>query len=231
MPARPQKPQRRQARQQRAQDTVEVIVRATAQILSREGAARLTTNRVAERAGVSIGSLYQYFANKEALIAEVRRRYDDRFRERLIALAGAVATRSLHEAIAACVQTLIDVHRDDVHLHNAISAAGIGGDERRLFHQLATSWLDARRDEVRRPDRALAAVVALDAAEALIHGVALREPERLDAPAFAAEVTDLLVRYLARDDRPDETPHTRRGVRAGPHRRSRTAVTEPNAGA
>lgn len=190
--------------------------------------AGVTTNRVAERAGVSIGSLYQYFANKEALIAEVRRRYQDRFRERLLALVGMIATRPLHEGIAACVETLIDVHRDDVHLHNAISAAGVGDDERRLFHQLATSWLDARRDEVRRPDRALAALVALDAAEALIHGVAMREPERLDTPAFAAEVTDLLVRYLARDDRPSRTPKARR---AASHPRIGRSVAAPRAGA
>ena len=114
----------------------DVILRATAQILSREGLARLTTNRVAEKAGVSIGSLYQYFPNEDP--------------------------------------------------------------ERRLLQQVAASWLEARRDEIRRPDRVLAAAIALDTAEALIHGVALRSPERLADDEFAAEVTDLLVRYLAK---------------------------------
>jgi len=140
----------------------------------------------------------QYFANKEALVAEVRRRYEDTFRERMLILTEAVATRPLAEAIAECVRALIAVHREDVGLHNAVSAAGVGDAERRLFHQLAAGWLEARRDEVRRPDRTLAAAIALDVAEALVHGVAHRTPERLDDEAFAAEVTDLLVRYLAR---------------------------------
>jgi hypothetical protein len=47
----------------------------------------------------------------------------------------------------------------------------------------------------------MAAAVAMDAAEALIHGAAVRTPERLADQAFATEVTDLLVRYLA-DDAP-----------------------------
>jgi hypothetical protein len=67
-----------------------------------------------------------------------------------------------------------------------------------MLHQVAASWLAARRDELRRPDVSLAAAVALDTAESLIHGTALHAPERLAADAFAVEVTDLLVRYLAK---------------------------------
>lgn len=61
-------PQRRQAKQARAQATIEAIFGATAQILETEGEARLTTNRIAEVAGVSVGSLYQYFAHKQAIL-------------------------------------------------------------------------------------------------------------------------------------------------------------------
>jgi AcrR family transcriptional regulator len=198
MPGRQRSNRRRQPLQRRSQETVEVILRGTAQILSRDGLEQLTTNRVAERAGVSIGSLYQYFPDKEALVAEIRRRYEDTFRERLIALARELDGLPLDQAIARCVHTLVAIHREDPGLHNAVSAAGIDETERRVLHQLAAGWLEARRDDVRRPDRALAAAVALDAAESLIHGVALRAPERLADAAFADEVTDLLVRYLVR---------------------------------
>jgi AcrR family transcriptional regulator len=190
--------QKRRPLQRRSQETVEVLIRATTQILSREGSERLTTNRVAEKAGVSIGSLYQYFPDKEALLAEVRRRYNDAFRERLIALTGAIATLPLRDAVAGCVRAIIAIHRDDPRLHNAVSSAGIDDGERRLLHQLAASWLEARRDEVRPANRVLAAEVALDTVESLIHGIALRAPERLGDDDLAAEVTDLLVRYLAR---------------------------------
>ena len=54
--------------QERSGQTVDAIFEATIQVLLREGAKRLTTTRVAERAGVSVGTLYQYYPNKEALL-------------------------------------------------------------------------------------------------------------------------------------------------------------------
>ena len=54
--------------QQRAKETVDAILAAAAHVLAKEGYEGLNTNRVAERAGVSVGSLYQYFPGKEALV-------------------------------------------------------------------------------------------------------------------------------------------------------------------
>jgi AcrR family transcriptional regulator len=65
---------RKAPRQRRSAATVDAILEAAAHILEREGLAALTTNRVAERAGASIGSLYQYFPNKEAILAALIRR-------------------------------------------------------------------------------------------------------------------------------------------------------------
>lgn len=59
---------RRTPTQQRAQNTIETLFQATAQILECEGEAALTTNKVAATAGFSIGTLYQYFPSKDALI-------------------------------------------------------------------------------------------------------------------------------------------------------------------
>ncbi len=67
---------KKQPKQDRSRVTVEAIIEATTRILKREGRAALTTNRIAQVAGVSVGSLYQYFPNKEALLAEVKQRYD-----------------------------------------------------------------------------------------------------------------------------------------------------------
>src|SRR5688500_6627263 len=60
---------RRRPRQARAQATVEAIVKATSHVLVEEGYDRASTNRIAHAAGVIIGSLYQYFPSKEALVA------------------------------------------------------------------------------------------------------------------------------------------------------------------
>jgi AcrR family transcriptional regulator len=66
--------QRRRPKQARSRATWEAIVEAAAQILERRGAEALTTNAVAERAGVSIGTLYQYFPDKQAILAAAARR-------------------------------------------------------------------------------------------------------------------------------------------------------------
>src|ERR1700750_601694 len=67
-PAKPVVAARKAPRQRRSKQLVEDILEAAIRVLSREGAARFTTARVAETAGVSVGSLYQYFPNKEAIL-------------------------------------------------------------------------------------------------------------------------------------------------------------------
>src|SRR6202789_4381377 len=59
---------RKQPQQARSTDLVAAILDAAVQVLAREGAQRFTTARVAEKAGVSVGSLYQYFPNKAAIL-------------------------------------------------------------------------------------------------------------------------------------------------------------------
>src|ERR1700722_20479896 len=92
--------QRRRPRQARSRATWEAIVEATAQILERRGPAGFNTNEVAERAGVSIGTLYQYFADKHARLAAAARR------ELGAAAPLAGRQRALIEALIAIVETL-----------------------------------------------------------------------------------------------------------------------------
>ncbi len=66
--------QRRRPRQARATHTYEAILTAAAQILDRHGEADFTTNKIAARAGVSIGSLYQYFKNKQDILVALAER-------------------------------------------------------------------------------------------------------------------------------------------------------------
>ena len=64
--------------------------------------------------------------------------------------------------------------------------------------QFIRAYLESHRDEVRPQDLELAADLALDVGENLIHGTALRDPERLRDERFLEEVSDLLLRYLAK---------------------------------
>jgi AcrR family transcriptional regulator len=68
---------RKNASQDRSRATVDALVEATARILVKEGFDKASTNRIAEAAGVSVGSLYQYFPGKEALVVAVMDRHNE----------------------------------------------------------------------------------------------------------------------------------------------------------
>ena len=91
---------RRTPRQTRAEETVAAIIEAAAQVLEATGLKAFTTNAVAERAGVSIGTLYQYFADKHAILAAAARR------ELGEGASLAERQRALIEALIAMVESL-----------------------------------------------------------------------------------------------------------------------------
>ena len=76
MAQRPLTKPRKQASQERSRATVEALVEATARILVRDGFDKASTNRIGQEAGVSIGSLYQYFPSKEALVVALIQRHN-----------------------------------------------------------------------------------------------------------------------------------------------------------
>lgn len=87
-PANPPISSRKQPKQARSNDLVAAILEAAAQVLAKEGAARFTTARVAERAGVSVGSVYQYFPNKAAILFRLQ---SDEWRQTSAMLADTLA--------------------------------------------------------------------------------------------------------------------------------------------
>jgi AcrR family transcriptional regulator len=97
---------RKKPRQARAEATLDAIFEATIQVLLSDGPHKLTTTRVAERAGVSVGTMYQYFPHKQALIYALNERYLDALAEKIEA-----ACRRNHGApVAEGVEALIDVY-------------------------------------------------------------------------------------------------------------------------
>jgi len=94
---------RKQPRQARAQATVDALFEATIQVLLTDGLPRLTTIRVAERAGASVGTLYQYYPHKQALLFAVLQRHLSRIGE---AVRQAAASAH-HTSLATMVSTLI----------------------------------------------------------------------------------------------------------------------------
>ncbi len=101
---------RRKPRQPRAIVTIDAILIAVERILDTHGPAGLTTNRVAEIAGVSIGSLYQYYPNKQALIAAVQERVLDELYESLDIVLTSSGERALAEIVELVARGMLDVY-------------------------------------------------------------------------------------------------------------------------
>jgi AcrR family transcriptional regulator len=118
---RPIRP-RKQPVQDRARDTVEILLRAAAQVFAARGYAATTTNKVAERAGVSIGSLYQYFPNKDALLVALINAHVHE--GETILIAAATAAVSAHDALPAAtrrlVRAMVELHARDRALHQVL---------------------------------------------------------------------------------------------------------------
>jgi len=114
---------RKQPRQARAAATVDAIVEAAARILERGSLDQVNTNAIAKRAGVSIGSLYQYFSTKEGILAALIRREHMQLRENIIEAAEAGRDQSFEEATEALLGAAVAHKLDRPRLHRALEYA------------------------------------------------------------------------------------------------------------
>ena len=116
----PTKP-RKNASQERSRATVDALIEATARILVREGFDKTSTNRIAEVAGVSVGSLYQYYPGKEALVAAVIDRHNQEIMRVVRSALAEVATQPIEKAVRRLVAVAIEAHRIDPKLHRVLA--------------------------------------------------------------------------------------------------------------
>jgi AcrR family transcriptional regulator len=189
---------RRIPRQSRSQSTVDAILFAASHILRSEGARAVTTERIARCAGVSIGSLYQYFANKQAILAALRARHGDWLAaETRAGIERGAAQPTLREAVRVSIERVIAVHRPEFRLGDMAPFAPLQRDELKRFRAGTEAYLRSHADQIRPLDFELAAAVITRGIEAVVFGMSRDEPHWLDHPAFVDEVTELVVGYLA----------------------------------
>lgn len=173
---------RKAPRQERSRRTVERIVDAAARIFHEQGYAGATTNDIADEAEVSIGSLYQYFPNKDALLVALTRRHIESTTAGLAQLLGDMHVQSGFDVIVRrVVEFLVAQHElDELHLlvmHQAPRTSDINAELERAKSQLvdATSrLLQSRIDTPKR--RALIARMVVATIDAAVHDVILRQP-------------------------------------------------------
>ena len=100
--------------QARALTTVDAIFDATIQVLTRQGSGQLTTTRVADRAGVSVGTLYQYYPNKHALLYAVLQRHLARMADIFEQAAHSAHGSSLSQMVAAAVGAFVNAKTERI---------------------------------------------------------------------------------------------------------------------
>jgi AcrR family transcriptional regulator len=182
---------------------VETILQAAARVFVKHGYAKATTNRIAEAAGISVGSLYQYFPSKDAIAVELLRLY----RETLLDLvhrhlAGAFGS-TLESAVRALLQALLQADGINPALHRVLieqvlrtSARGeIRGFEERVEGMLADA-IRAAKGAVFAGDPDVTAFVLVRAVLGAVHAAVVDRPS-LNGPELVDQVTRLVVRFLA----------------------------------
>lgn len=193
---------RKRPRQQRSELTRDQILEAAVEVFAQHGYAHGTTNRIAERADISIGSLYQYYPNKDAILIELAGRHLDAgvaaTADRL--KAGAIA--SVEDAIRDIVVATIDNHRQDPEFlrvlieqaprtHQLMAKVA----ERQQESVQAMKKLLAGQHEVVVDDKDAAARLVVLTIESVVHQ-AMAAPQDLAPDALQTELVAMLTRYL-----------------------------------
>jgi AcrR family transcriptional regulator len=201
----PTKP-RKTASQERSRATVDALVEATARILVRDGFEKASTNRIAEIAGVSVGSLYQYFPSKEALVAAVIDRHNEETMGIVRTALTEVADLPIDKAVRKLVTVAIEVHRINPKLHRVLAEqiprTGHLKDVEafnREVHTLVRAYLKSRRKEMRKIDLDIATFICVSAIEAVAHNTVLHGADMLSekmVKVLVDETTRLVVGYL-----------------------------------
>jgi AcrR family transcriptional regulator len=197
---------RKHASQERSRTTVDALIEATARILVKEGFDKASTNRIAEVAGVSVGSLYQYFPGKEALVVAVIERHNQEIMQIVRAALAEIASQPIEKGVRRLVAAAIEAHRIDPKLHYVL-AEQIPRTGRlknveafnRETYALFRSYLEDHSDELRMADVEFAAFVCGTSIEALTHTAVLHRSEMLTDEAVGTlvdETTRLVVGYL-----------------------------------
>src|SRR5580704_3393789 len=193
---------RRRPKQLRSRQTVDAVLDAVVRVLKREGIRAVTTNRVAEVAGVSIGSVYQYFPDKNAIFVALHQRHieeiDRMVQRKLIEHAGS----SLDVLMGAMIEGMIDAHTSDMELYGLLAtevphrADGTRDFAVRLHGAFLLAISSRARELKKGRDLDQQVFLVTHMVESLSHGALFRRPQRLSLEDAKAEITRAVMAYL-----------------------------------
>ena len=194
---------RKQPVQRRSEATVEALFEAAIQVLLASGYRKLTTTRVATRAGVSVGSLYQYFPNREALIAAVIERYLETIRITVAERCEAMTGRPLAQVAEGLADAFVDAKWRRIDLAVALRPvlAEVGGSEMARASGLAAVQAIAATlaacPDVRFDDANAAALFVTMAASAVLQAAIAAHGDAADADDVRRHLRAMVKGYLA----------------------------------
>ncbi|MGG6295742.1 TetR/AcrR family transcriptional regulator [Leptolyngbya sp. AN02str] len=194
---------RKLPQQDRSRLTVEAILEATTHILTEEGYDKANTNRIAERAGISIGSLYQYFPNKESLMAALMDQHSNEIAALVEAKLQNLFDVPPEVAIPELIRAVIAAHAIDPCLHQVLSEE-IPRSERpqqmqtadERIAELLQAYLTRWRDRISPQNLDMTVFILSRTVESLCHSAVIEHPSFVSNSQFEQEVSNLLLLYL-----------------------------------
>ena len=206
---------RKRPRQERSKATVEVILEAAAHVLVSSGYEGTTTKQVAERAGVSIGSLYQYFPSKEALVAMLVERLHQRALAILSDKLVPHPITDLEQEVRELVRALVDVYAVNPSLQRVLleQAPRIGRlqvvqEIEARVESLVQGVLSQNLEFERPRNLGLIVFVITRALRSAVWAAVVERPELIGTPELVEELSTLILGYLR--------PHGDRRIRSAP---------------
>lgn len=200
--ATPGTSRRRMPKQSRARQTVDAILEAVVKILKRNGPVAMTTDHIAEVAGVSIGSIYQYFPDKQAIFVALHERHIDEIDRVIGSALMEHAASSLDDLVSAIVESMVDAHAGDPRLYEMLlTEVPHHADGTRDFavrlHGAFRLAIGSKAHELKKGfDLDKGVFIVTHMVEALSHGAVLRRPAGMSLRDAKAEVARAVLAYL-----------------------------------
>lgn len=191
--------------QRRSRLTVDQILEAAAHVFARRGYAGATTNHIAERAGVSIGSLYQYFPNKDTILVALHGRHMESSARVLQEMLeeSLRETKAPEELLRRFVRQIIEMHASEPGLHHVFLYEGprtpeltknLHAIEDNMAH--AVEQILAERGGISRLHAKHAAYLVVHVVESLAHEYVIHPPPDMPLEVFIEELVTMLSGYI-----------------------------------
>ncbi len=181
---------------------MDAILTAAAETIARGGLDKASVTAIAERAGVSVGSLYQYYSSKDAIVAALIERHTGANLDALQAAFDRARSMGLREAIEHVVTTMVDEHRSPIQqllAQEFVKLGSIDWIQSKIDARagaLIAAFLNERRDEIGVPNPEFSAFLLLRAIDMLTHAAIEQRPETLLDGSLVEELSTMVIGYL-----------------------------------